>query len=178
VNATRRQKVPQDPTLYAIKAEFKPQPGEVVITKQRASAFYGTPLMAHLTQLGIQTIIICGESTSGCVRASSVDAYSNGFHVVVVEECCFDRSVGILAARAGVGLVELSDRLGAALIGQFVEVDRQECGRGAHKHAALIVCIDIENVGWHDIAPAMIFELVGHQSLHWLDRIYRRRRGA
>ena len=49
--------------------------------------------MAHLTQLGIQTVIVCGESTSGCVRASSVDAYSNGFHVVLVEECCFDRSM-------------------------------------------------------------------------------------
>ena len=93
VTATKRQRVPQDPALYAIKAEFKPQPGDVVITKQRASGFYGTPLMAHLTQLGIQTVIVCGESTSGCVRASSVDAYSNGFHVVVVEECCFDRSM-------------------------------------------------------------------------------------
>ena len=71
-----------DPALYTIKSEFKPQPGDVVITKQRASGFYGTPLMAHLTQLGIQTVIVCGESTSGCVRASSVDAYSNGFHVV------------------------------------------------------------------------------------------------
>jgi nicotinamidase-related amidase len=93
VTATKRQRVPQDPALYQIKAEFKPQPGDVVITKQRASGFYGTPLMAHLTQLGIQTVIVCGESTSGCVRASSVDAYSNGFHVVVVEECCFDRSM-------------------------------------------------------------------------------------
>ena len=75
-----------------IRPEFKPQPGDVVITKQRASVFYGTPLMAHLTQLGIQTLIVCGESTSGCVRATAVDAYSNGFHVVLVEECCFDRS--------------------------------------------------------------------------------------
>ncbi len=57
------------------------------------ACFYGTPLMAHLTQLGIQTVIVCGESTSGCVRASAVDAYSNGFHVVLVEECCFDRSL-------------------------------------------------------------------------------------
>ena len=65
----------------------------MVITKQRASVFYGTPLMAHLTQLGIQTLIVCGESTSGCVRASAVDAYSHGFHVVLVEECCFDRSL-------------------------------------------------------------------------------------
>jgi len=93
VTATKRKNVPNDPALYAIKAEFKPQPGDVVITKQRASGFYGTPLMAHLTQLGIQTIIVCGESTSGCVRASAVDAYSNGFHVALVEECCFDRSV-------------------------------------------------------------------------------------
>jgi nicotinamidase-related amidase len=58
-----------DPTDFAIRPEFKPQQGDVVITKQRASAFYGTPLTAHLTQLGVQTLIICGESTSGCVRA-------------------------------------------------------------------------------------------------------------
>jgi nicotinamidase-related amidase len=91
VTATKRQRVPRDPSVYAIKGEFKPQPGDVIITKQRASAFYGTPLLAHLTQLGIRTILICGESTSGCVRASAVDAYSNGFHVVLVEECCYDR---------------------------------------------------------------------------------------
>ena len=93
VAATKRRNVPRDPALYAIKSEFKPQPGDVVVRKQRASAFYGTPLLAHLTQLGVQTVIVCGESTSGCVRASAVDAYSNGFHVVLVEECCFDRSV-------------------------------------------------------------------------------------
>ena len=49
--------------------------------------------MAHLTQLGIQTVIVCGESTSGCVRASTVDAFSYGFHNVVVEECTYDRSL-------------------------------------------------------------------------------------
>jgi maleamate amidohydrolase len=63
VTATRRQNAARDPAVYAIRAEFKPQPGDVVITKQRASAFYGTPLMAHLTQLGIKTVIVCGEST-------------------------------------------------------------------------------------------------------------------
>ena len=92
VSATKRRQPSRDPADYAIRSEFKPQPGDVVITKQRASGFYGTPLMAHLTQLGIKTVIVCGESTSGCVRASAVDAYSNGFHVVLVEECCFDRS--------------------------------------------------------------------------------------
>jgi len=92
VGATKRTKASIDPADYAIRSDFKPQKGDVVITKQRASAFYGTPLPAHLTQLGIQTLIICGESTSGCVRASAVDAYSHGYHVVLVEECCFDRS--------------------------------------------------------------------------------------
>jgi nicotinamidase-related amidase len=92
VGATKRTKASIDPADYAIRSDFQPQKGDVVITKQRASAFYGTPLPAHLTQLGIQTLIICGESTSGCVRASAVDAYSHGYHVVLVEECCFDRS--------------------------------------------------------------------------------------
>jgi maleamate amidohydrolase len=93
VRATRRQGDPVSPELYAIRPEFAPRPGDVVITKLRASAFYGTPLAAHLTQLGVQSVIVCGESTSGCVRASAVDAYSHGFQVALVEECCFDRSV-------------------------------------------------------------------------------------
>ena len=60
--------------------------------KERASAFAGTPLAAHLNELDVNGLIVCGESTSGCVRASVVDAYSAGFHVTVVEECVFDRS--------------------------------------------------------------------------------------
>jgi maleamate amidohydrolase len=93
VSATKRKsKAMRDPAMYAIRPEFKPQPPDVVIFKQRASAFFGTPLVAHLNQLGIRSVIMCGESTSGCVRASAVDAYSWGYHVTLVEECCFDRS--------------------------------------------------------------------------------------
>jgi len=77
----------------AIFEAFAPQPEDVVIYKQRASGFFGTPLVAHLTQANIDTVIICGESTSGCVRASVADAYSYGFHVVVAEECAFDRNL-------------------------------------------------------------------------------------
>src|SRR6266851_4536936 len=89
--STRRQRsVPPDG--YAIYKEFPPEPSDVVILKQRASAFQGTPLFSHLSLLGVQSLIVCGESTSGCVRASAVDAYSNGFHVAIVEECTFDRS--------------------------------------------------------------------------------------
>lgn len=79
--------------VYDIKAELAPQPGELVIYKERASGFFGTPLVAHLRQMGVDSLIICGESTSGCVRASTVDAYSYGFHNVVVEECTYDRSM-------------------------------------------------------------------------------------
>jgi len=93
ITATKRNRPPVKASDYAIRPEFKPQHGDVVITKQRASVFFGTPLIAHLTQLGVQTLIVCGESTSGCVRATAVDAYSHGFHVVLVEECCFDRSI-------------------------------------------------------------------------------------
>ena len=92
IRATKRRSAPVDPGLFAIRPEFKPEPGDVVLTKQRASAFFGTPLIAHLTQLGVQSLIVIGESTSGCVRASAVDGYSYGFHVTLVEECCFDRS--------------------------------------------------------------------------------------
>ena len=92
VNATKRNRPPVDPSDYAIRPEFKPQPHDVVITKQRASVFFGTPLVAHLTQLGVRTLIICGESTSGCVRATAVDSHSNGYNTFVIDDCCFDRS--------------------------------------------------------------------------------------
>ncbi len=92
IPATKRAGVPRDPAVFEIRPEFTPQLGDVVIRKQRASGFFGTPLSAHLTQLGVGTVIICGESSSGCVRATAVDAFSHGFHVVVVEECCFDRA--------------------------------------------------------------------------------------
>ena len=86
VRATNRRNAPLDPELYAIRADFVPQPGDTIVRKMRASAFFGTPLVAQLTQLGVQTVVVCGESTSGCVRASAVDAYSHGYHVVLVEE--------------------------------------------------------------------------------------------
>jgi maleamate amidohydrolase len=93
VRATNRQVKKIDPSAYDIHDAFKPEPGDLVIHKERASGFYGTPLVAHLTMLGVDSLIVCGETTSGCVRASVVDAYSNGFHTVVVEECVFDRSL-------------------------------------------------------------------------------------
>jgi maleamate amidohydrolase len=92
ISATNRRSASMKPQDMEIWPDFAPLPGDVVITKQRASGFYGTPLTAHLTQLGVTSLIVIGTSTSGCVRASAVDAYSNGYHVTMAEECCFDRS--------------------------------------------------------------------------------------
>ena len=85
----RREQLKKD--SYEIKKEFAPQPDDIVVRKQRASVFFGTPLVAHLNQLGVRSLIVCGESTSGCVRASVVDAYSHGYPTILVEECTFDR---------------------------------------------------------------------------------------
>lgn len=90
--ATRRQHGLGDLQDFDFFPDLRPAPQDQVVYKQRASAFFGTPLAAHLIARGIDSLIVCGESTSGCVRASVVDAYSHGFHVVVVEECVFDRS--------------------------------------------------------------------------------------
>lgn len=78
--------------MLDIHPEFAVQEGDILIRKERASAFHSTPLVAQLTRLGVNSLIVCGESTSGCVRASVVDGYSYGYHVTVAEECVFDRS--------------------------------------------------------------------------------------
>jgi maleamate amidohydrolase len=77
---------------HAFFPALVPQPGELVIRKTRASAFYGTPLEAHLTQLDVNTLIFVGNSTSGCVRASVLEGFMHGYSVAVVEECVFDRN--------------------------------------------------------------------------------------
>jgi maleamate amidohydrolase len=66
--------------------------GEAVYRKAAASAFFGTPLAGHLVGLGVDTVLVTGCTTSGCVRASVVDAHDYGFRTVVVEECVFDRA--------------------------------------------------------------------------------------
>jgi len=76
---------------FDIVDEVKPLPGEAFLRKTSPSAFWGTPLIGHLNYLGVDTLITCGESTSGCVRATVVDGCTNRFRMVVVEECVFDR---------------------------------------------------------------------------------------
>ncbi|MEH7113312.1 isochorismatase family protein [Neobacillus niacini] len=73
--------------------ELKPQYGEVVISKKKPSAFHGTPLSSYLTANQVDTVIVAGCTTSGCVRATVIDAFSNNYKVIVPEECSFDRGI-------------------------------------------------------------------------------------
>jgi len=63
-----------------------------VLEKTKASVFFGTPLATWMLKERIDTAVVCGVSTSGCVRASVVDSFSHGLSTFVVDECCFDRS--------------------------------------------------------------------------------------
>lgn len=78
--------------LGAFAEGLEPRDGEPVITKQNPSAFFGTSLAGMLHDRGIDTAIIAGVTTSGCIRASAVDAMQYGFIPVVVQEAVGDRS--------------------------------------------------------------------------------------
>jgi maleamate amidohydrolase len=71
--------------------ELAPRPGDLVIAKGKPSAFFGTLLASQLVALGADSLVVCGGSTSGCVRATVVDAFSHNYPTTVVEECTFDR---------------------------------------------------------------------------------------
>ena len=66
-------------------------PGEPVVRKSSPSAFWGTPLVGHLNYHNVDTIITCGETTSGCIRACVVDGCTHRYRMIVVEEAVFDR---------------------------------------------------------------------------------------
>jgi len=87
----------------SIVEAIAPQEGDVVIDKSYASAFYGTPLLSVLIKLKVDTLIMAGGTTGGCVRATCVDAISRNFDVAVVEDCVYDR----ISASHKVALLDL-----------------------------------------------------------------------
>ena len=91
------------PTMITLKEDLpssqivdvlQPVPGELVVRKNVPSAFFGTTLAPWLTQRGVQTLLVAGAVTSGCVRASVVDAMCWGFRPLVVTDCVGDRAIG------------------------------------------------------------------------------------
>jgi len=68
------------------------QPTDAVVVKKGASSFFGSALSSLLTSAGTDTVVITGATTSGCVRATAVDAVQSGFNVLVASDCCVDRA--------------------------------------------------------------------------------------
>jgi nicotinamidase-related amidase len=88
---TTEDMTPEWEKTNEIVAEIAPQAGDIVVHKQKPSAFFGTPLMSMLTEVHADSLLVTGTTTSGCVRASVIDAFSYNLKVSVVEECVFDR---------------------------------------------------------------------------------------
>jgi nicotinamidase-related amidase len=91
----RKHTRPEEKTDHArmgtIVQELAPTEDDLVIDKFRASAFFGTPLISYLIFHRIDTLILTGTSTSGCVRTTAAEASSYNYHVVIPQECVFDR---------------------------------------------------------------------------------------
>lgn len=78
--------------LTEIDPRLAPGEGELVLVKKQASAFFGTPLLSYLVACGVDTLLICGVITSGCVRTTAVDAAQFGFRALVVADATTDRT--------------------------------------------------------------------------------------
>jgi maleamate amidohydrolase len=77
---------------YEFVAQIAPREGDILLPKKHPSAFFATPLVSHLIDLGVDTLIVTGCTTSGCVRGSVVDGFAYNFKCVVPEDCVYDRS--------------------------------------------------------------------------------------
>jgi nicotinamidase-related amidase len=91
-NRRRDEARPSIPDANEIVSAIAPAPQDIVVRKQKPSAFFGSNLAAYLNLFGCDSVIIVGTTTSGCVRATAVDAFSLNYRVVVAGEGCLDRS--------------------------------------------------------------------------------------
>lgn len=86
-------KLKDDAAISQITPDLAPAPGELVVKKIGPSAFFGTALMSWLTNRSVDTLIVTGATTSGCVRASVIDSCSYAFRTIVAADCCGDRAL-------------------------------------------------------------------------------------
>ncbi|WP_220187427.1 isochorismatase family protein [Pseudonocardia pini] len=77
---------------YDFVAEVAPDENAVLLPKKHPSAFFGTALVSHLIDLGVDTLVVTGATTSGCVRSTVVDAFAYNFRVAVPHDACYDRA--------------------------------------------------------------------------------------
>ncbi|WP_135503791.1 isochorismatase family protein [Roseovarius aestuariivivens] len=88
-----RELTDDNPASHVIDA-LRPAPGELVLRKTQASGFFATPLAGWLTGQHVDTVLVTGCTTSGCVRATVVDAMSHNYRPLVVRDCVGDRALG------------------------------------------------------------------------------------
>lgn len=105
--ASNRELPPDtNPDRFRLVESVQPVDGEYVLTKSAASAFWGTGLLGLLVENRIDSLVVCGESTSGCVRATVVDGASYRYKVAVLADCVYDR----FEASHAVALFDMDDR--------------------------------------------------------------------
>ena len=91
---------------YEFPSEIAPREGDVLLPKKHPSAFFGTPLVSHLVDLGADTLVVTGCTTSGCVRGSVVDGFAYNFRVLVPHDAVYDRC----NASHAVNLFDMSEK--------------------------------------------------------------------
>lgn len=112
------------PHGYDFVRELAPMEGDILLPKKHPSAFFGTPLASHLIELGVDTLVMTGCTTSGCIRASVVDGFSLNFRVIVPEDCVYDRG----QVSHAVNLFDMSQKYAdvmssAELLGHMEQLD-------------------------------------------------------
>jgi maleamate amidohydrolase len=106
-----------------IVKEIEPQARDIVVEKRAPSAFYGTSLLSYLNELDIDTLLVTGTTTSGCVRATAVDGASNRFYVGIIEDCTFDR----VEISHKVSLLDMNAKYGTVIsLGEAMEYLKAE----------------------------------------------------
>lgn len=128
-NRRGREDFRPGPRAFDIVDPLAPTGRDLVVEKEKPSAFFGTPVSAYLTDLGTDTVIVCGGVTSGCVRSTAIDAFSHNYRVVVVEEGTFDR----LEAPHWINLFDMdqkyADVVGAAEVAAYLSTVSGPWGR-------------------------------------------------
>lgn len=115
---------------YEFLDELAPQSGDIMLPKRHPSVFFGTPLVSYLIDRGIDSLVITGATTSGCVRATAVDAFSYGYKVVVPHDAVFDR----VHTSHFVNLFDIDSKYGdvmssADVVEHFAALSDQEVGK-------------------------------------------------
>jgi nicotinamidase-related amidase len=111
---------------YEFVAEVAPDEGDILLPKKHPSAFFATALASHLIDLKVDTLIVTGCTTSGCVRGTVVDAFAYNFRVVVPEECVYDRS----AVSHAVNLFDMASKYADVmpLAGMLAQIEDADAG--------------------------------------------------